>query len=84
MGGEIDYNQSYFSSSELSLCSALIVLGFTLHSLKKDTPQKTIFIFEKSKELDTTVNDFWQRKIRLEPLAYFETTRYLKSRIYGE
>lgn len=84
MGSEIDYDQKYFTSSELSLCSALIVLGFTLHSLEKDTPQRTIFIFKKSKELNLAINDFWQRKIRLDPLAYFEATRYLKSRIYGE
>lgn len=83
MSETLDYDKKYFTTSELPLCAALICLEFSLDSLDKTNPQRTIFIFKQSKNLDKTVDDFWQRKIRLEPLAYFEATRYLKSRIYG-
>lgn len=83
MSEVLDYDKKYFTTSELPLCASLICLNFSLDSLDKTNPQRTIFIFKQSKELSKAVNDFWQRKIRLEPLEYFEATRYLKSRIYG-
>lgn len=84
MNNEKDYNQKHFSSSELALCSALVCLEFPLDSLDKTNPQRTIFKFKRSKELDLAVTNFWQRKLLVEPLAFFEAQRYLKSRIYGE
>lgn len=84
MNSDLNSNQTSFSSSELALCAALICLEFPLDSLDKSTPQRTIFQFKRSEELDLAVANFWQRKLLLEPLAFFEAQRYLKSRIYGE
>ncbi len=73
----------YFATSELSLSAALICLGYTPDSLDK-TQNKITFIFSRSEELDKAVQAFWRRELKIEPLAYFEAQRYLKSRIYGE
>ena len=83
MNSNLDYEQKYFSTSELSLSAALICLNFSLDSLDKTNPQRTVFIFKRSsKGLDETVSNFWQRKLLIEPIAFFEAQRYLKSRIY--
>lgn len=82
MNSDLDYDQKYFTTSELSLCAALICLNFSLDSLDKANPQRTVFIFKSSEGLDETVSNFWQRKLLIEPIAFFEAQRYLKSRIY--
>ena len=80
----LNYDLNALATSELSLSATLISLGFSLDSLDKTNPQKTIFRFNPSKELHLAVTNFWQRKLLVEPLAFFEAQRYLKSRIYGE
>lgn len=74
----------YFSSSELSLCSTLIALGFTLEAIDKSNPRRALFVFKRNAELDQAIDKFWKRKLHIEPLAYSEAQRYLKSRLYGE
>ncbi len=78
-----DYDNRYFSSSELSLCACLISLGFSLDSLDRNNPQKAIFLFKRTHELDTTIQAFWAKQLRVEPNSFFEAQRFLKSRIYG-
>lgn len=78
-----DYNLNYLESSELSLSAALMCLGFTLDSLDKTNPKRIIFIFKRNENLDLAARKFWERQLLVEPLAFFETQRYLKSRIYG-
>lgn len=79
-----DFDLNYLKTSELSLSSALICLGFNLDSLDKTNPKRILFIFKRSETLDLAAKDFWERKLLVEPLAFFEAQRYLKSRIYGE
>lgn len=82
MSSDLNYEQKYFSTSELALCAALICLDFSLDSLDKTNPQRTVFIFERSEGLDQAISKFWQRELLIEPLSFFEAQRYLKSRIY--
>jgi len=82
MSGDLDYDQKYFSTSELSLCAALICLNFSLDSLDKTNPKRAVFILKRNKGLDEAVSNFWRRKLLIEPIAFFEAQRYLKSRIY--
>ncbi|OGC59851.1 hypothetical protein A3A70_03045 [candidate division WWE3 bacterium RIFCSPLOWO2_01_FULL_42_11] len=78
-----DYDNGYFTSSELSLCAALITLGFPLYSLDKTNPQKAVFVFKYTPDLDKTIEEFWSKQLRIEPISFFEAQRFVKSRIYG-
>lgn len=80
---KLDYDLNYLESSELPLGAALVCLGFPLDSLDKANPKRVVFIFKRSEELDLASKSFWDRKLLIEPLAFFEAQRYLKSRIYG-
>lgn len=41
------------------------------------------FIFEDTDEIKQLVEDFWNRKLLVEPLAYSQASSQLKSRIYS-
>lgn len=83
MSKNSDYNTNYFTSSEFALCAALLTLGFSLDSLDKTNPQKALFVFKRSSDLDKTIQVFWNKQLKVEPISFFEAQRFLKSRIYG-
>lgn len=71
-----------FYTKSLSLAAAIYSLSpINLKSIHHEGA-KAIFIFDKSNEIDRAVNLFWQKKLSIDALSYFESLRYLKSRIY--
>lgn len=83
MSTDLNDDKKYFSSSDLALCATLVALGFNLDSLDKTNPQKTFFVFNRTPELEISVQSFWDKQIKIEPISFFEAQRFLKSRIYG-
>ena len=76
-------NVNYFYTSDFPLCSVLIGCGFQPDSLDRSDERRTTFIFQKTKELEKAIQAYWNRELKVEPLALFDSQRYLKSRIYG-
>lgn len=70
-----------FRSSDLSL-SAVLSMNCKIEALDKTEPQKVVFLFRREPGLDELVQAFWDRKLTVEPRAYFEAIKLLKSRIY--
>lgn len=70
-----------FRSSDLSL-SAVISMSYPIGMLDKSDPSKVIFLFRREVGLDELVQAFWDRQLQIEPRAYFEAIKVLKSRIY--
>ncbi len=69
--------------SDLALASSLQYLGFSIVAVNrnpKDHPKVT-FVFEKSDELNNVIYRFWEGLLLVEPKAYWNITRELKSRI---
>lgn len=65
------------------LTATLIARGSSLASVSNEG-SKSIFIFNSSTQLNKTIELFWQKKLLIEPNAFWEAIRFLKSRIYGE
>jgi len=72
----------YFSTSELCLAATLLCFGVILDSVQKTDSSKVIFLFRRNKDLDPIINNFWNRTLKIEPNAFWEATRFFKSRIY--
>ena len=70
-----------FTSSDLALV-ALLSLTFEIENIDRTDPKRVIFSFKKSKELDKKVLDFTNNKLKVNPLAYFNKVREIKSAIY--
>jgi hypothetical protein len=72
----------YLRTNELSLVATLQVLGYGIESIEKNANGKATFLIKKDSRTDDTIKLFWLRKLTVEPLAYFESMKNIKSRIY--
>lgn len=71
----------YFETAELSLASTLICLGFKLDYVEKKDP-KSLFVFRREEQLDLAIQGFWAGELRVEPKAFFNCIKEVKSRLY--
>jgi hypothetical protein len=69
--------------SDLALASSIQYLGFPVIAINRDPKEhpKVSFVFEKSDELNSAIYRFWEGLLLVEPKAYWNTARELKSRI---
>jgi len=88
MKKELDFNNqnNYFKTSEFTLMCVLSCLSFPIEAFARDprSPEKVIAIFERTGKLDKAIEDFWARKIKVEPISFWATVREIKSRIRSE
>jgi hypothetical protein len=73
----------YYSTSDLALATALS-LWFPVEAIDKTNPHKAIFLFKRNEELDQLLEAFWRRELKVEPQAYFNQLKAIKSRLYSE
>jgi len=75
--------KDYYSTSDLALATA-ISLWFPIEAIDKTNPHKAIFLFKRNEELDRLLEAFWRRELKVEPQAYFNQLKLIKSRLYSE
>jgi len=72
----------FFNSSHLSLVATLQLYGYPIEALDRENPNKIQFVIKRDGNLDEIIQAFWSRSLVVEPLAYFESLKNIKSRIY--
>ena len=77
-----DDTNFFFRTSDLALATALCVLGVAIEAMQQSDGQRMFFIFNKSDKLTDLVNRFWRNELLVDPLAYFNQLKVLKTRIY--
>jgi len=65
--------------SNLPLVAYLSILGHKIIELNSSNERTTFFIFEDSESLEKATLNFYNRLGQVEPLAFSETLRSLKS-----
>lgn len=75
----IDQND-YLTSHDLPLV-AYISMWYPIEAIDK-TLSRAEFVFKRDINLDKLVQSFWKREIQVEPLAYFNQIKVIKSRLY--
>ncbi len=80
----MDEDKLRFRTSDLALASALIATGFAIDELEKSHFGKASFVFIRSDSLDKAVSRYWADRLRVNPKAYFDVIKHLKTRIYSE
>lgn len=71
----------YFLSSDLALVATLS-LWFPIDSIDKTDPTKSIFYFKRDPQLDETIQSFWKRQLKVEPLELISQLKIIKTRLY--
>lgn len=72
----------FFKTSDLALATAISVLGVAIEAMQQTDSERMNFIFAKSERLTDIVNKFWRGELLVEPQAYFNQLKVLKTRIY--
>lgn len=76
-------DNAFYKSSDLCL-SAVISMDYPIEDLDRTNPGKIVFIFRRNTKIDKLVQAFWGRELNVEPRAYFDAIKSLKSRLYQE
>lgn len=71
--------------SDLGLATLILTLGGELLGLEKRSDEKRVdFVFANTKEVEKTIEDFWQDKNVSVPIqTLFNNFRLLKNRLYA-
>lgn len=77
-----DDTNFFFKTSDLALVTALCVLGTAIEAMQQTDGERMFFIFTKSDKVTDIVNRFWRSELLVEPQAYFNQLKVLKTRIY--
>ena len=77
-----DDTNFFMRTSDLALATAISVLGIAIEAMQQSDGQRMNFIFAKSDKLTDIVNRFWRGELLVEPQAYFNQLKVLKTRIY--
>lgn len=73
----------YFQTKNMPLAITLITLGFKLETLDRKS-EKTTYYFLRVAGLDEAVQAFWQRNLKVEPLALFINQAVISSCFLSE
>ena len=73
-----------YTTSDLGVSTALVSLGYHLVALDKSSPNRAVFIFQNSADIISTVEEYWNGSLSVKAKSFFETQKWLKSRIYNE
>ena len=76
--------KEYFLNSDLALIATLNHFGYSIEKIDKSNPSKVIFLIEKDGKLDDYVLAYWKQELAVEPMAFFNSIKSLKSRIYSD
>jgi len=71
----------YYSTSDLALATA-ISLWYPIETIDKTNPNKNVFLFKRDENLDQLIESYWKRELKVEPQAFFNQLRNIKSRLY--
>ena len=74
-------NKLMYQTSDLA-CAAAISLFVPLEDVDKSDSRRAYFIFARTPELEDIINEFQKRQLSVEPRAYFDQIKALKTRLY--
>lgn len=70
-----------FRTSDFALITTLS-LFFPIDGTDRSEPKRVVFIFKKTKQLEETIEKYYQLKLRIEPRQFFNQTKTVKSILY--
>jgi len=75
------HETDFYRTSDLA-CAAAVSLFVQLDSIDKTDRRRAFFIFERNDELDGLLESFRKGALQVEPRAYFDQIKALKTRLY--
>ena len=79
---EILNEKNLIRLSDIALCSALCACGYNIEKIQKQSSGKAIFLIRKDEKLDDLIKKFFNHKLKVDALSYFNFLKEIKTRIY--
>lgn len=73
----------YYSTTDIYLSASLIASGYKLLDIIKREKQFSFF-FDSTKNLDNSISEYWEGKMRVDAKTLFNTFKELKTRMYNQ
>lgn len=79
-------NNKDYTTTSLALAAAIqLASNSKLQFIdKSNSHERAMFVFNRTDDLDKVIELFWQKSLPLDAFSYFETVKYIKSRLYEE
>lgn len=74
--------QQFYKTSDLGLVTTLS-LHFPVITIDRNNPNKVLFVFDQTSELNDFVNKYWRSEIVVEPQTFTNQIKNIKTRIYS-
>jgi hypothetical protein len=73
----------FYKTTDLALCGVLYIYGYNLEALDRQDPQRVVFLIKRESGLDDVVKLALTHELRVDPLAYFNALKEIKTRLYN-
>jgi hypothetical protein len=73
-----------FETSEMPLAAVLILHGYNIETSWRGVSGKIIFSFRCNEESDEIIRKYYDQELRVEPIAFFNSIKLVKSFIYKD
>ena len=75
-----------YPTSQFPVAVTLLYFGIPLQAFERDpqSPQKLIFIFKRTRDMDEILRNFWEDTLQVSPKRWHALSRELKSRVRSE
>lgn len=75
--------KDFFKTSDISLCSALCCYGYQIETINKQNTGRAFFLIKKDEQIENLIQSYFTHKLKVEPLAFFNFLKEIKTRIYN-
>lgn len=79
-----DETKEQFETADFYIASYCLAIGFKLLSIKRDNPQRALFVFEDTKQRQSLVEDFLFGRASVEPKSFVAAIKELKQLLHSE
>lgn len=78
----IMHESEFYKTSDLSLAGVL-AFSYPIEAIDRTDPRKARFCFQRDEQLDSIVEKYWRGELQVEPRAYFDQLKNIKTRLYS-
>ena len=65
-------------------CAAALSLFFPIEAVDRTNGRRVYFSFRRTPDLDAFVTAYWKNEISVEPRAFFDSIKAIKTRLYDQ
>jgi len=76
-------NEKYTKTSDLALAACLCFFGYSIGDIDKTNRNKALFLIENDEKIDDYIEKFWRHELKVEPVAFFNLIKEIKTRLYS-